>query len=94
MFKGKGPSFALLAQGNKAEVFGNDVYMESWVATPAYFNPFPTSAGEPPLAAASQAWAVSATHFVPPLRLGSGQGAALTCHPCPRLLGAPLRLRH
>ncbi|KAL4424301.1 hypothetical protein ABPG75_001602 [Micractinium tetrahymenae] len=30
--------------GNKAEVFGNDVYMESWVATPAYFNPFPTSA--------------------------------------------------
>lgn len=32
-------------QGNSAEVFGNDVYMESWVATPAFFNPFPTSAG-------------------------------------------------
>lgn len=31
-------------QGNSADVFGNDVYMESWVATPAYFNPFPTTA--------------------------------------------------
>ncbi|KAI3424151.1 hypothetical protein D9Q98_009511 [Chlorella vulgaris] len=30
--------------GNSADVFGSDVYMESWVATPAYFNPFPTSA--------------------------------------------------
>ncbi|EFN53548.1 hypothetical protein CHLNCDRAFT_53713 [Chlorella variabilis] len=30
--------------GNKADVFGNDIYMESWVATPAYFNPYPTSA--------------------------------------------------
>ncbi len=33
-------------QGNKADVFGNDIYMESWVATPAYFNPYPTSARE------------------------------------------------
>jgi hypothetical protein len=33
-------------QGNSADVFGSDVYMESWVATPAYFNPFPTSARE------------------------------------------------
>ncbi len=63
MFKGEGPSFALLAQGNKAEVFGNDVYMESWVATPAYFNPFPTSAGEPPL--------------LPPLKPGHFSGAHL-----------------
>lgn len=31
-------------QGNVADVFGNDVYMESWVATPAYFNPYPTTA--------------------------------------------------
>ncbi|PSC74203.1 root cap family [Micractinium conductrix] len=30
--------------GNKADVFGQDVYMESWVLTPAYFNPYPTSA--------------------------------------------------
>jgi hypothetical protein len=34
-------------QGNQADVFGNDVYMESWVATPAYFNPYPTAAREP-----------------------------------------------
>jgi hypothetical protein len=31
-------------QDNNAEIFGNDVYMESWVATVAYFNPFPTTA--------------------------------------------------
>ena len=36
-------------QGNTAEVFGNDLYMESWVATPAYFNPFPTQAGARPM---------------------------------------------
>lgn len=29
---------------NEAAIFGNDVYMESWVATIAYFFPFPTSA--------------------------------------------------
>jgi hypothetical protein len=29
---------------NDAEIFGNDVYMESWVATIAYFSPFPTTA--------------------------------------------------
>lgn len=31
-------------QDNTAEIFGNDVYMESWVATVVYFNPFPTKA--------------------------------------------------
>ena len=29
---------------NDAEIFGNDIYMESWVATVAYFNPFPPKA--------------------------------------------------
>eukprot|EP00889_Picochlorum_renovo_P005322 jgi/Picre1/32352/NNA_007698.t1 len=29
---------------NDAEIFGNDIYMESWVATVAYFNPFPPQA--------------------------------------------------
>lgn len=31
-------------QDNDAEIFGNDIYMESWVATVAYFNPFPPQA--------------------------------------------------
>jgi len=31
-------------QDNDAEIFGNDIYMESWVATVAYFSPFPTKA--------------------------------------------------
>lgn len=29
---------------NDAEIFGNDIYMESWVATVAYFNPYPPEA--------------------------------------------------
>lgn len=29
---------------NSAEIFGDDIYMESWVATVAYFNPYPTTA--------------------------------------------------
>jgi hypothetical protein len=29
---------------NDAEIFGNDIYMESWVATVAYFNPYPPDA--------------------------------------------------
>ena len=29
---------------NSAEIFGNDIYMESWVVSSAYFNPFPTTA--------------------------------------------------
>jgi hypothetical protein len=29
---------------NTAVIFGNDIYMESWVATVAYFNPYPTTA--------------------------------------------------
>jgi len=29
---------------NAAEIFGNDVYAESWVQTGIYFNPFPTEA--------------------------------------------------
>ena len=31
-------------QDNTATTFGNDVYMESWVETVAYFDPFPTTA--------------------------------------------------
>lgn len=31
-------------QNNSADIFGNDVYMESWVATVAYFNPYPPTA--------------------------------------------------
>jgi hypothetical protein len=29
---------------NTAVIFGDDIYMESWVATVAYFNPYPTTA--------------------------------------------------
>ena len=40
------PAFFLILflQDNSAIIFGDDVYMESWVATVAYFNPYPTTA--------------------------------------------------
>ena len=58
-------------------MFGPDVYMESWVATPAFFNPYPTSAsawagklGVPMRASSGAAQGRHGAHFKRPHDFG------------------------